>query len=212
MRETGAICARAAVRAVPAIAFHPTLPHNPFRLLKLGGAAMTTRIRTSSRLAMLPAMLTTALLAAACSKPAPPPEPADTPAAETPATLAVTDAALSDESNTAQWAAYGGTHYERRYSPLTDIDVGNVGELKVDWYLDLPRDVGLVSTPLVVDGVMYFTGTMNVVRAVDPATGELLWQFDPEVGKALAGKRQAGFVHNRGLSFYGDKVYTATWD
>jgi len=184
---------------------------------------MTTRTRTSSRVAILPAMLTTALLTAACSKPAPPPEPADTPAAETtpaaatpaataPATLAVTDAALADESRTSEWLAYGGTHYERRYSPLTDIDVTNVGNLKVDWYLDLPRDVGLVSTPLVVDGVLYFTGTMNVVRAVDPVTGELLWQFDPEVGKALAGKRQAGFVHNRGLTFYGDKVYTATWD
>src|SRR6056297_2062484 len=184
---------------------------------------MTTRTRAPSRLATLPAILTIALLATACSKQAPAPEPAGTSAAESsppaalapaeaPARLAVTDAALADESNTSEWLAYGGTHYERRYSPLTDIDVGNVGELKVDWYLDLPRDVGLVSTPLVVDGVMYFTGTMNVVRAVDPATGELLWQFDPEVGKALAGKRQAGFVHNRGLSFYGDKVYTATWD
>src|SRR6056297_1873606 len=116
---------------------------------------MTTRTRTPSRLSTLPAILTLALLATACSKQAPPPEPADTSAAESspsaalapaeaPARLAVTDAALSDESNTSEWAAYGGTHYERRYSPLTDISTDNVGQLKVDWYLDLPRDVGLV--------------------------------------------------------------------
>lgn len=35
---------------------------------------------------------------------------------------------------------------------------------------------------------------------------------DPEVGKHIRGKKQAGFVHNRGLSFYKGKVFGATWD
>ena len=34
-----------------------------------------------------------------------------------------------------------------------DINTDNVSSLRVDWYMDLPNDVGLVSTPLVVDGV-----------------------------------------------------------
>jgi quinohemoprotein ethanol dehydrogenase len=126
--------------------------------------------------------------------------------------LQVTDTTLSDETLVSAWPAYGGTHFERRYSPLADVDTGNVHELKVAWYLDLPSDVGLVSTPLVVDGVLYFTGTMNVVRAVDAVTGAVLWEFDPEVGSALVGKRQAGLGHSRGISFYGDKVFTATFD
>jgi quinohemoprotein ethanol dehydrogenase len=126
--------------------------------------------------------------------------------------LVVDDAAIADERRVSEWLAYGGTHYERRFSPLTDVNTANVGKLKVDWFLDLPRDVGLVSTPLVVDGVMYFTGTMNVIRAVDAVTGELKWEFDPEVGEALADKRQVGFVHNRGISFYEGKVFTATYD
>ena len=124
----------------------------------------------------------------------------------------IDDSAIADESRVADWLAYGGTHYERRFSPLSDINVANVANLKADWHLDLPRDVGLVSTPLVVDGVMYFTGTMNVIRAVDAVTGELKWEYDPEVGKALAGKRQVGFVHNRGISFYEGKVFAATFD
>jgi quinohemoprotein ethanol dehydrogenase len=163
--------------------------------------------------------LSAALLGFACSKQEPPPvadtqPPADSASTGDSATvpLAVDDAWLADESRVDGWAAYGGTHFERRFSPLTDIDVENVGGLRADWYLDLPRDVGLVSTPLVVDGVMYFTGTMNVVRAVDAVSGKLLWEFDPEVGKALAGKRQFGFVHNRGISFYGDKIFAATFD
>lgn len=122
------------------------------------------------------------------------------------------DAALNDEGNTSEWLAYGRTHSEKRFSPLQDINEGNVADLKVDWFIDLPNDVGLVSTPLVVDGTLYFTGTMNVVRAVNAVTGELLWSYDPKVGESIRGKRQIGWFHNRGISFYGDKIFAATWD
>ena len=94
------------------------------------------------------------------------------------------DQALADESQTANWLAYGRTHNERRFSPSEQINTGNVANLKVDWFLDLPNDVGLVSTPLVVDGTLYFTGTMNVIRAVDAVTGELLWEYDYAGGRA----------------------------
>lgn len=126
--------------------------------------------------------------------------------------IIVDDEAISNEEQVSDWLAYGRTHSERRFSPIADVNVDNVHDLKVDWYMDLPNDVGLVSTPLVVDGILYFTGTMNVVRAVDAVSGELLWTFDPEVGNQIRGKKQAGFVHNRGLSFYKGKVFGATWD
>jgi quinohemoprotein ethanol dehydrogenase len=122
------------------------------------------------------------------------------------------DAAIADESQTANWLAYGRTHNERRFSPSDQIDTANVADLKVDWFLDLPQDVGLVSTPLVIDGTLYFTGTMNVIRAVDAATGKLLWEYDPEVAKEVAGKRKIGWKHNRGISFYEGKIFAATWD
>ena len=124
----------------------------------------------------------------------------------------IDDSAISDETNTSEWLAYGRTHSEQRFSPLKDVNIENVADLKVDWFIDLPNDVGLVSTPLVVDGVLYFTGTMNIIRAVDAVNGKLIWEFDPEVGKAIKGKRQMGWVHNRGISFYNGKVFTATWD
>lgn len=122
------------------------------------------------------------------------------------------DAAIANESQTGEWLAYGRTHNERRFSPSDQINTSNVAKLKVDWFLDLPRDVGLVSTPLVVDGTLYFTGTMNVIRAVDAVTGKLLWEYDPQVAKAIAGKRQSGWKHNRGISFYEGKLFAATWD
>ncbi len=125
---------------------------------------------------------------------------------------AVDDAALADNRRNSEWLAYGKTHSETRFSELTDINTKTVSRLGVDWYLDLPQAVGLTATPLVVDGVLYFPGTMNVIYAVDATSGKELWRYDPEVAKEVAGHKQTGWVHSRGLSFYGNKLYAATWD
>jgi quinohemoprotein ethanol dehydrogenase len=123
----------------------------------------------------------------------------------------VDDAALSDENRGENWLAFGRTYSEQRFSPLNQINDANVGELGVDWYIDLPGDRDLSSTPLVVDGVLYFVGSMNVVRALDAASGELLWTYDPKV-RELADRIRAGWDRSRGISFWNDKVYVATWD
>jgi quinohemoprotein ethanol dehydrogenase len=151
----------------------------------------------SIRQRALPALLPL-LVTAACTAP----EPA----------LFVDDASLADESETEDWLAYGRTYSEQRFSPLEQVNVGTVAELQVDWYLDLPSDRGLVSTPLVADGILYFVGSMNRVRAVDAASGELLWEYDPEVWRVAAERMRAGWEHNRGIGLWGDKVYLATWD
>ena len=86
----------------------------------------------------------------------------------------IDDAALTDESNTAEWLAHGRTYSEQRFSPLTQIDKTNVSRLRLDFSLDIPEAVGLVATPLVADGVMYFVGSRNIVRAVSATTGKVL--------------------------------------
>ncbi len=122
------------------------------------------------------------------------------------------DKRIADESNTSEWLAYGRTHSEQRFSPITDLDTTNVKDLTVDWYLDLPNDVALVSTPLVVDGILYFTGTMNRIRAVDATNGNMLWQFDPEVAKHIGKDRKPGWTQSRGITYYKGKIFTATWE
>jgi quinohemoprotein ethanol dehydrogenase len=128
-----------------------------------------------------------------------------------PARTLVDDAALADTAQGDDWLAFGRTSNEQRFSPLTQIDEANVGGLAVDWYLDLPGDRGLGSTPLVVDGVMYFIGSMNIVRAVDGTSGTVLWTYDPRV-REYAGRLRAGWDLSRGIAYWGDKVYLATWD
>jgi quinohemoprotein ethanol dehydrogenase len=151
----------------------------------------------STVLRALPALLPL-LVTAACTAPEPAPF--------------VDDAALADESETKDWLAYGRTYSEQRFSPLEQINASTVADLEVDWYLDLPSDRGLVSTPLVADGILYFVGSMNRVRAVDAASGRLLWEYDPEVWRVAGERMRAGWEHNRGIGLWGDKVYLATWD
>jgi quinohemoprotein ethanol dehydrogenase len=125
----------------------------------------------------------------------------------------IDDDAIADTARAGDWLAYGKTHSEQRFSPLTQINLESIQALRPEWYLDLPLDNGLVSTPLAIDGVLYFVGDMNRVRAVDAASGELLWEHDPGIGAYLSDLRRAtGWVHNRGITAYGDRIFQATWD
>ncbi len=125
----------------------------------------------------------------------------------------IDDAALADESNVTEWLAHGRTQSEQRFSPLKQINASNVSNLKLDWYLDLPDAVGLAATPLVADGVMYFTGNRNIVRAVDAETGVLIWTFDPHVADTAGERLKVSFLHgSRGVALWNDKVYSATRD
>ena len=67
--------------------------------------------------------------------------------------------------------------------PLADINDENVGGLGLAWYWNTGDARGLEATPIVVDGVMFSTGTWSRVYANDGRTGELIWQYDPEVPK-----------------------------
>src|SRR3546814_5670342 len=64
---------------------------------------------------------------------------------------------LKTGGNGDDWGAIGFSYDEQRFSPLTGINDGNVGELGVAWFADLDDARGQEATPVVVDGVMYVT-------------------------------------------------------
>ncbi len=116
----------------------------------------------------------------------------------------------------ANWLLYGRTSDEKRYSPLTQINRHTVQKLGLAWEFDdfISRgktERGEQATPLVVDGVVYFSSSWSVVYAIDAKTGKALWTFDPDVDGSWARITCCG-VTNRGVAVWKGKVYVATLD
>ena len=72
----------------------------------------------------------------------------------------------------ANWLTHGRTYGEQRFSPLEQVNADNVRGLGLDWFFDIPTDRGIEATPLVLDGVMYVTGSWSTGFALDARTGE----------------------------------------
>jgi quinohemoprotein ethanol dehydrogenase len=124
----------------------------------------------------------------------------------------IDDAALrAPEARAGDWLSYGRDYYEQRFSPLDQISDRNVAQLGLAWQMDTATDRGLEATPLVVDGVMYTTGSWSVTYAVDARTGQQLWKYDPEVHRKYDNLACCDVV-NRGAAFYKDKVYVGVLD
>ena len=78
------------------------------------------------------------------------------------------------------WLVHGHGFEEQRFSDLAQINQDTVNELGIGWTKDLDTVHAVEATPLVVDGVMYFTSTWNVAFAVDARNGDEIWRYDPE--------------------------------
>jgi quinoprotein glucose dehydrogenase len=108
-----------------------------------------------------------------------------------------------------EWRSYGGNAACNRYSPLDRINVSNVRKLQVAWTyhtgdkMDRPRTT-MECTPLVIDGVMYVTTPLLKVRALDAASGKLLWNFDPftQIGEFQNPGAESIRGVNRGVSYW----------
>ncbi len=107
------------------------------------------------------------------------------------------------------WPTYNGDYSGRRFSTLKQINDGNVASLSLGWVYringgDDPYAGVIKATPLVVNGVLYFTAP-DKVWAVDARTGRELWHYTWQ---------SKGGIHlgNRGAGVYGNWLYFETPD
>ncbi|RGP41537.1 Alcohol dehydrogenase (azurin) [Altererythrobacter insulae] len=121
------------------------------------------------------------------------------------------DRLVNANDDSANWMTYGRTYDEQRFSPLNQIDTGNVSGLGLAWFADMDTARGQEATPLVMDGKLYLTTAWSKVKAYDGATGSLLWEYDPEVPGETAAKACCDTV-NRGLATWGDSLFLGTLD
>jgi quinohemoprotein ethanol dehydrogenase len=108
------------------------------------------------------------------------------------------------------WTAPQGGPDEASYSQLTELTPANIGKLGLAWSMELPDEVTLQSTPLHVDGTLYFSGGYSEVYAVDAVSGKLLWKFDPQTWKRRPDKMHFGA--NRGIAYEDGRIFTVEMD
>ena len=99
--------------------------------------------------------------------------------------------------NNNDWPAYGGNSAGNRYSELNQITADNVKNLFVAWkYSAKDSSEGgqarpIECQPIVIDGVLYGTGTKSELFALDAASGRELWKFKPP-----------DYMMNRGINYW----------
>jgi len=103
------------------------------------------------------------------------------------------------------WPTYHGNLSGNRFSPLSQINTGNVEHLAPQWMFPIPGTPrALEGTPVVADGVMYVT-SVNEAYALDARSGRQIWHYSRPRSQGLAGDAASGI--NRGVALLGDRVF-----
>jgi alcohol dehydrogenase (cytochrome c) len=106
------------------------------------------------------------------------------------------------------WLTYWGDLRGRHYSGLKQITPANVSFLRSQWTGQLGGQT-VETTPIVVDGLMFVTGPLNNVTALDARTGQTVWKYTRRLPKVAS---HCTVMTNRGLAVLGDRLYMATLD
>ena len=109
------------------------------------------------------------------------------------------------------WMSYGLGYEEQRFSPLKKINKNTIKKLGLEWHLDMGTNRAQEATPIVVDGIMFVSSAWSKVFAIKAKTGEILWQYDPDVPKDWS-RRACCDAVNRGVAVYQGHVYVGTLD
>ena len=118
---------------------------------------------------------------------------------------------ITADNDRASWLSYGRTYDEQRYSPLNQINKETIDQVGLAWFADMTTSRGQEATPIVVDGALYISTSWSNVWAFNVRTGELLWEFDPEVDRAY-GRKACCDVVNRGVAVWEGKVFVGALD
>jgi alcohol dehydrogenase (cytochrome c) len=100
------------------------------------------------------------------------------------------------------WPTYHGDYSGRRHSALTQMTRQNVGYLTLSWAFQTNQNAEIKSTPLMVDGILYFTVPDNV-WAVDARSGHMLWHYNKPT-------EDGDHIGQRGVAMYKEWLYFLT--
>ena len=102
----------------------------------------------------------------------------------------------------ADWPMHRRNFYGHSYSPLDEINIDNVKNLRLEWVWNM-HEGDSEPAPLVYNGIIYLINPGNVIQALDGKTGELIWEH---------WSGPANRQDMRNIAMYEDKIIQATTD
>ena len=102
------------------------------------------------------------------------------------------------------WPMYHGDYSGRRHVSFTQITPQNVGNLSLAWTFQTNQQAQIKSSPLLVDGILYFTVPDNI-WAVDARSGHQIWHYHRPSPKG-------DHIGHRGVAMYKGWLYFTTPD
>jgi alcohol dehydrogenase (cytochrome c) len=100
-------------------------------------------------------------------------------------------------------------YQQTRYVPNKQINAANVHKLRPAWMFQTEVKESFETSPIINNGIMYFTTSFNHVYAVDARTGEQLWHFKHKMGPVTV---YCCGPNNRGVAISGDRLFMGTLD
>ena len=104
------------------------------------------------------------------------------------------------------WLMYRRTYDSHGFSPLNEINAGNVEQLKPVWSFSTGLREGHQAPPIVNDGYMFITTPNNHLIALDARSGEQIWRYIRE----LPDDQSQMHPTNRGVALFGDLAVSYT--
>jgi len=125
---------------------------------------------------------------------------------------AVTQAMIdNDAKSTGDIVSWGIGPQGQRYSPLKQINTGNVNRLVPAWSFSFggEKQRGQEAQPLVHNGKMFVTASYSRIFALDAKTGAKLWKYEHRLPEGIM---PCCDVINRGAALYDNLVIFGTLD
>jgi alcohol dehydrogenase (cytochrome c) len=122
----------------------------------------------------------------------------------------VTDAMLQNPADS-DWLMWRRTLDSWGYSPLDQIDRGNVDQLRMVWTRDLEIGTGEI-TPLAYNGILYVPQANDVIQAVDAESGDFIWEYRRDIPDDLYEMVGGNARNNRNLAIYENLIINTSDD
>ena len=123
------------------------------------------------------------------------------------------DSAMKASADANQWGMYSKGYDNTRFSPLKQINAGNVGKMSLVYSFSLASLRSNESSPIVIGDTLYVSSSWGpkYVYALDAATGARKWTYEPDIPDDVL-QFACCDVNSRGVSYADGKIFVGRLD